>query len=310
MIRYVAGKLLLTLISLWILSTATFFMMKAIPGDPFTSEKQLPAGVREQIMAHYGFDRPLLEQYQTYMVRLLAGDLGVSMKQQHQSVADIIEGGFANSMRLGLVALLLSVTVGIALGSIAAMYHRKLGDGIAIVLSVAGLSIPNFVLAIVLQYAFGERLGLFHVAGLHSLRDVVLPALALSALPIAFIARLTRSGMLEALHADYIKTARAKGLAPWEIVFRHALRNALIPVLTYLGPMAAGILTGSIVIESIFGIPGLGQFFVSSVTSRDYTLIMGLTLFYGALLMGARLLTDLAYLLVDPRMKASLKGAS
>ncbi|CAM3728871.1 ABC transporter permease [Cohnella lubricantis] len=311
MVRYWGGKLVSVIISLFVLATATFFLMKAIPGDPFTSEKAVPPEVKAKLMAFYGLDKPIWEQYLIYLKKLIHLDLGTSMKSQYQTVSSIITDSFGYSLRLGIFAIIVSVIVGVGLGVVAAMYHRKAIDGIAMVIAVLGVSIPNFVLASMTQYLFGYKLQWFQVAGLNGPFDYVLPVLALAALPIAYIARLTRSTMLEVLNAEYIKTAKAKGLKRSVTIVRHALRNGILPVVTYVGPMTANILTGSVVVERIFGIPGLGKYFVDSVSNRDYTLIMGITLFYAVILMLARLLTDLLYGLVDPRIGLrSRKGAS
>lgn len=226
-----------------------------------------------------------------------------SMKQQYVTVETVIKSGFAYSLQLGLLAMIVSVAVGVLLGLIAALNHRKFLDGFTIFIAVLGVSIPNFVIASALQYFFGVQLRWFNVTGLNGPLDYVLPVIALSFLPTAFIARLTRSSMLEVLSADYIKTARSKGLSGRVILVKHALRNAIMPVVTYVGPMTANIITGSVIVEQIFGIGGLGKDFVNSITNRDYTLIMGLTLFYAVILMLARLITDIAYGFIDPRIK-------
>ncbi|MFB9326870.1 ABC transporter permease [Paenibacillus aurantiacus] len=308
MFRYVLRKSVNIVLSLFVLATATFFLMKAIPGDPFMQEKNVPAAVRENLIRYYGFDKPLWHQYLIYLKNLLHLDLGMSMRQQYQSVVDIISRSFKYSMQLGLVAIVVSVIVGIAVGLIAALYNRKLIDRIIMLFATIGIAVPNFVLATMAQYYFANKLRWFHVAGLHGPMDYVLPTLALSVLPIAFIARLTRSTMIEVLSADYIRTAKAKGLGSLTILIRHALRNGLLPVVSYVGPMTANIITGSVVVESIFGIAGLGKFFTDSVSNRDYTLIMGITLFYAAILMLSRFITDIAYALIDPRIKISKKG--
>ncbi|MFD2612792.1 ABC transporter permease [Paenibacillus gansuensis] len=308
MTRYLSSKILYMLISLFILASATFFLMKIIPGDPFQSEKAIPPEIKKQIMAYYGLDKPLPEQYVNYLKNLLTGDLGMSMKMQHTSVVSIINNSFIYSAQLGIVAIIVSVIVGLALGMVAALHHRKFLDNASMVLAVLGVSVPNFVLASLLQYVLGEKFGLFNVAGLNGPFDFVMPVIALSALPIAFIARLTRSSMLEVLASDYIKTARAKGLGKRVIMIRHALRNGILPVVTYVGPLTANVITGSVVVEQIFGIPGLGKYFVQSVSNRDYTLIMGITLFYAVILMAARFLTDVAYVFVDPRIKLGKGG--
>ncbi|MCM3635269.1 MULTISPECIES: ABC transporter permease [Paenibacillus] len=303
MVRYVIKKILFMLLSLFVLASATFFLMKAIPGNPFQSEKNIPPAIQQMLMERYGFDQPLWKQYITYIGNLLQFDLGTSMKQQYVTVESVIKNGFAYSMQLGVLAILVSIVVGVLLGLVAALNHRKFLDGFTIFIAVLGVSIPNFVVASALQYIFGVQLRWFNVTGLYGPLDYVLPVIALSFLPTAFIARLTRSSMLEVLSADYIKTARSKGLSGRVILVKHALRNAILPVVTYVGPMTANIITGSVIVEQIFGIGGLGKDFVSSITNRDYTLIMGLTLFYAVILMIARLITDVAYGFVDPRIK-------
>ncbi|UHA72785.1 ABC transporter permease [Paenibacillus sp. 481] len=303
MIRYIVSKLAFLLVSLWILATLTFVLMNAIPGDPLMSEKAVPPQVRERLMAHYGFDKPLYEQYFTYLGNLVQGNFGISMKMVDREVVDFIRDSFPNSLKLGLVAIVVSVVIGITLGMVAALRHRKLIDNIAMIIAVLGVSVPSFVFASVFQYVFGVKLKLLPVAGLAEPLNYIMPTLALAALPIAFIARLTRSNMLEVLHSDYIKTAKAKGLSPWVIVQRHVLRNGILPVVTYLGPLTANVITGSFVIEQIFSIGGLGRIYVTSINNRDYSLIMGITIFYGLILMSARFITDIAYGLIDPRIK-------
>lgn len=303
MIRYLLKKLFYMVVSLFVLASATFFLMKIIPGNPFMSEKEIPKAIRAMLEAKYGLDKPLWSQYLTYINNLIHLDLGMSMKQQYTTVSSIIGTGFLYSLQLGIFAIILSVTGGIMLGIIAALNHRKFLDTFTIFLAVLGVSIPNFVVASGLQYFLGVKLRWFDVAGLNDITDYVMPTIALAVLPAAFVARLTRSSMLEVLTADYIKTARAKGLSGRIILFRHALRNAILPVVTYIGPMTANVITGSVIVEQIFGIGGLGKFFVNSITNRDYTLIMGLTLFYAVILMLARFITDIAYAFIDPRIK-------
>lgn len=307
MIRFIVQKFVNILLSLFVLATATFFLMKIIPGDPFMNEKT-PKWAQEAMRAYYGLDKPIWQQYLAYLGKLGQFDLGTSLKSQYQSVTGIISDSFVYSLKLGIVAIIVSVIVGIGLGMIAAMYNRKLIDRLAVFVAILGISIPNFVVASMTQYYFGEKLGWFTVQGLYEPLDYVLPVLALSSLPIAFIARLTRASMLEVLTADYIRTAKAKGISPVKIVLRHGLRNAILPVVTYLGPLTANVITGSVVVEAIFGIAGLGKFFTDSVVNRDYPLIMGITLFYAFILMAARFLTDVAYALVDPRIKQKSGG--
>ncbi|MDT3426514.1 oligopeptide transport system permease protein [Paenibacillus forsythiae] len=303
MVRYVANKFFYMLVSLFVLISATFFLMKAIPGDPFTAEKKIPDEIRQRLYEQFGLDKPVYQQYLRYLGNIIQGDFGISMKRLNQDVSHIISQTFSASLKLGIVAIIVSVIIGILLGMLAALYHRKFIDTAAMVLAVLGIAVPSFVLATVLQYVFASKLGWVDVMGFNDPLDYVLPVAALSAQPTAFIARLTRSSMLEVLHADYIKTAKAKGLSWIVILFRHVLRNGILPVVTYLGPMTANIVTGSVIIEQIFGIGGIGKQFVEAISVRDYPIIMGITIFYGILLMVTRFVTDVAYVFVDPRIK-------
>jgi oligopeptide transport system permease protein len=307
MLRYISGKFLFMILSLFILVTATFMLMNAIPGSPLQSEKAPNETVQKNLEAYYGLDKPLYEQYGKYLANLLQGDMGISMKKKFQSVDKMIAQSFGPSLRLGISAIVTSVVVGCILGILAAMYHRKFIDNLAMIIAVIGLAIPSIVLAPVMQYFLATKLGWFEVAGLNGPMDYVLPTIALASGPIAFIARLLRSTMIEVLNADFIKTAKSKGLAGYVIVAKHALRNSMLPVVTYLGVLTAGIITGSVVVEKIFAIPGIGKHFVTSVIDRDYPLIMGITIFYAVILMISRFLSDIAYVLVDPRMRAGGK---
>ncbi|MEF3354240.1 ABC transporter permease [Paenibacillus sp. GYB006] len=305
MVRYVINRLVFMLISLFILISATFFLMKAIPGNPFMGEKNVSPEIEARLMEQYGLDKPVFQQYTKYLGDIATGDFGISMKRLNQDVGGIIGDTFAVSLKLGAVAIVVAVIVGVLLGMIAAMNHRKIIDNVAMILAVLGIAVPSFVLASLLQFYLAQEAGWFKVMGLNGPLDYVLPVAALSAQPIAFIARLTRSSMLEVLHADYVKTAKAKGLNSITIMFKHIIRNAILPVVTYVGPMTANIITGSVVIERIFGIGGIGKVFVESITTRDYTMIMGITIFYGLILMVARFITDIAYVIIDPRIKLS-----
>lgn len=305
MVRYVINRLVFMLISLFILISATFFLMKAIPGNPFMGEKNVSPEIEARLMEQYGLDKPVFQQYTKYLGDIATGDFGISMKRLNQDVGEIIGDTFAVSLKLGAVAIVVAVIVGVLLGMIAAMNHRKIIDNVAMILAVLGIAVPSFVLASLLQFYLAQEAGWFKVMGLNGPLDYVLPVAALSAQPIAFIARLTRSSMLEVLHADYVKTAKAKGLNSITIMFKHIVRNAILPVVTYVGPMTANIITGSVVIERIFGIGGIGKVFVESITTRDYTMIMGITIFYGLILMVARFITDIAYVIIDPRIKLS-----
>lgn len=308
MARYLFRRLVFMFISLFLIVSATFFLMKAIPGDPFTSEKELPKEILESMKEHYGLNDPLHIQYIKYLGSVASWDLGPSFKYKARTVNEIISDGFPVSFTLGLSALFIAISFGLILGVIAAIYHNKWQDYTAMIVAVLGISVPSFILASFSQYIFAMKLGWFPVARWGTFEHIVLPAFALAALPMAFIARLTRSNMLEVLSQDYIKTAKAKGMSKFTTTFRHALRNALMPVITYLGPLSAGILTGTFVIEKIFGIPGLGSHFVTSISNRDYTVIMGTTVFYSVILLTMILLVDIAYGIVDPRIKLSGKG--
>ncbi len=293
------------LVSLFCLVTATFVLMNAVPGSPLQSEKATSETIQKNLEAYYGLDKPLIVQYGVYLKNLVQGDLGISMKKKFQAVDKIIADSFSYSLKLGLVSVVTSVVAGCVLGIIAAMHHRKFLDNLAMIIAVIGLSVPSLVLAPLLQYVLAVKIPAFEVAGLNGPLDYVLPTIALSSTSIAFIARLIRSTMIEVLNADFIKTAKAKGLAGHLIVWRHALRNSMLPVVTFLGFLMANVITGSVVIEKIFAIPGLGKFFVQSVSDRDYPLIMGITIFYAVILMVSRLLADIAYVLVDPRIRMS-----
>lgn len=290
-------------ISLWLIITVTFFLMRIAPGNPFSSEKKVTPEVEANLNAFYGLDQPWYNQYFDYIKSVVTWDFGPSFKYKSQTVNDIINEGFPVSALLGLEAILLAVSFGVALGVIAALKHNRWQDYSAMIIAVIGISIPSFILATFLQYFLSMKLQIFPVARWESFMHTVLPAIALAASPMAFIARLTRSSMLEVLSNDYIKTAKAKGLSKTTITFKHAIRNALLPVVTYLGPLTAGVLTGSFIIEKIFGIPGLGSHFVTSINNRDYTVIMGVTVFYSIILLVCVLLVDIAYGFIDPRIK-------
>lgn len=302
MMYYVIKKGLILVLSLFIVITLTFFLMHAIPGDPFTQDQAVPEEVLKALYKHYGFDQPLLVQYIKYLKGILHFDLGPSFKYPDRTVNAIIAESFPISFVLGLEALVLAILGGIGLGALAALYHLRWQDHLILLLTVLGTSIPSFLLATLLQYFLAMKWDLLPVARWGTFNHTLMPVLTLTALPLAFIARLTRSNMLEVLQQDYILTAQAKGLNMFQIIGRHVLRNALLPVFTYLGNVIVVIFTGSFVIEKIFGIPGLGQWLVVSISNRDYTMIMGLTIFYSALLMLSVFVVDLLYGLLDPKI--------
>lgn len=308
MIRYLIKKGIILFSSLFLITALTFFLMHSIPGDPFVQDKAIPEEILEALKTHYGLDKSLISQFFTYLKGVCVLDLGPSFKYEGRTVNEIISQGFPISCALGSEALVFALLGGVGLGALSALKHRTLIDYTAMFVAVIGISIPSFLLATLLQYLFAMKLDLLPIARWGSFAQTLMPALSLAALPLAFIARLTRASMVEVLQQDYILTAKSKGLGPLTIVFRHVLRNALLPVVSYLGPLTASIMTGSFAIEKIFGIPGLGQWFVSSIANRDYTVIMGLTLFYSALLLGCIFIVDVLYCVIDPRIRFASKG--
>ncbi len=302
-LRYIVYRVGSALITLFVIVTVTFVLLQSIPGDPFAQEKAIPPEILHALNEHYGLNDPLLVQYGRYLSRVATWDLGPSFKYKARTVNEIISESFPVSAILGMEALVIAVGFGVLLGTIAALRHKRWQDAASMTIAVAGISIPSFILASFLQYIFALKLGLLPVARWGTFSQSLMPAVALAALPTAFIARLTRSSMLEVLQQDYIMTARAKGLSEFKLITRHALRNALLPVMPYIGQLTANILVGSFIIERIFSIPGLGQWFVTSVNNRDYTVVMGITVFYSAILLGAMLLVDLAYRYLDPRVR-------
>jgi oligopeptide transport system permease protein len=303
-LKFIIHKLLYLFLSLFLIVTLTFFLMKAIPGDPFTQEQALPKEIHQALRKHYGLEDPWYKQYAHYLHSVITWDLGPSFKYKGRSVNDIINTGFPVSAILGLEALFLALTLGIIIGSVSAVRHRKWEDEASMIMTGIGLSIPSFILATLLQYLFAYKLGIFPIARWGSFMQSVLPAISLAALPAAFIARLVRSNLLEVLQQDYIKTAKAKGLNASAVIIKHGLRNALMPVLSYMGQLSTNVLVGSFVIEKIFSIPGLGYSFVSSVSNRDYTVIMGTTVFYSIILLSAMFIVEIAYGILDPRLKS------
>ena len=278
-------------------------MMRAIPGGPFTDEKAIPSFVLQKMNDRYGLNDPLHTQYFRYLVNVLRLDLGPSYRYEGMTVNELIAGNFPVSAMVGGIALVLALLVGIPTGIISALKRGKWQDRLAMILATLGVTVPSFVIAAVMVYVFAWRLGWVTVGFWEGASTAVLPAITLAGYPAAFISRLVRSGMLEVLGQDYIRTAYAKGLRERSVVYIHALKNAIIPVITYLGPLTAGILTGSFVVEQVFGVPGLGSFFVTSITNRDYTTIMGVTIFYSTLLVSFNLIADICLGFIDPRIK-------
>ena len=304
---FIAKRLLAMLITLWVIITLTFFLMHAIPGSPLNEERSTSDVVQRNLEAHYHLDKPVPVQYVMYLKTLVTLDFGPSIKQPSQTVNDMLGRGFPISFELGMVTLTIAIISGIFLGVIAALKRNGVIDYMAMTFAVFGISIPNFVLATLLIQHVAVNWGWLPPATWSSWKHMILPTLALATGPMAIIARLTRASMMEVLTQDYIRTAKAKGLSPVKIVFKHALRNALLPVVTILGTLAAGILTGTFVIEKIFAIPGMGKYFVESINTRDYPVIMGTTVFYSAFLILMLFLVDIAYGILDPRIKLHKK---
>ena len=305
-IKYFLKKLLISLVTLFFVVTLTFVLMKSIPGDPFMQEQAIPAEIIKSLYSHYGLDQPIYIQYAKYIKGILTWDLGPSFKYEGRTINDIIRDGFPISFSLGCFALFLALFWGILWGSIAAFYRGRTQDRFATVIAVLGMSVPSFIMATFLQYLFGMKLGLLPIARWGGFSHMILPAIAISSFPSAFIARLTKTSMIEVLDKEYIITARSKGLSLFEIWRDHVFKNSLLPVISYLGSLTANILTGSFVVEKIFGIPGLGAWFVNSITNRDYTIILGLTIFYSSLLILTIFISDLLFFLLDPRIKNNL----
>ena len=293
----------LSLITIWLIITLVFFLMRLMPGSPFTSERNVPPQVLENMKAQFGMDKPLLEQYFMYMKGLLQGNLGPMLKKPGRMVSDYIAYLFPASAKLGAVAVILAMVMGMLLGILAAFNQGKIIDRIVMIIATVGISVPGFVLASLLLLFIGLKLDLLPVTGLSSWKHYILPSIALAGYPIAFIARLTRSRLLDVIKADYIRTARAKGIQDSKVIWKHALRNTLIPVVTYVGPLVAGVLTGSFAIEGIFSIPGLGREFVSAIQQRDYTMLQGVIIFYATFLILLNFFTDILYVVIDPRIK-------
>ena len=302
-LKYILKKLFYCVVTLFTVVTLTFFLMKSIPGDPFMEEQAIPKEIMQNLYEHYGLDKPLHVQYLKYLKGFLTFDFGPSFKYEGRTTNQIIAEGFPISATLGLVAFGLAVVWGIFWGSIAAFYKGKTLDHFSMLISVAGMSVPSFISATLLQYIFSIKLSVFPIARWGTPAHVILPAIALAGFPSAFIARMTRASMVEVLQKEYILTAMAKGLTKFQIWQNHVLKNSLLPVISYLGTLFASIITGSFIVEKIFGIPGLGGWMVSSITNRDYTIIMGLTIFYSFILLISITITDILYFLLDPRIK-------
>jgi len=300
---YFFKKFIMLALTLFLIITITFFLMKIIPGNPFSQEQDIPPEIMQSLYSYYGLDKPLLEQYWQYLKGVASFDLGPSLVYEGQRVTDIIKNCFPISCFLGIEALILAIFFGSTLGILSAFYHKKWQGHMSFFLSTLGISMPSFLLATFLQYIFSMKLNLLPVACFHGFEYSILPAISLAALPTAYITKLIKSTMIEILNQDFIKMAYSKGLSQTTIILKHALPNAILPVISYLGPLTAYAITGSFIIEKIFGIPGLGQWLITSVSNRDYPLILGLTLFFSVLLITFNFLVDIIYAIVDPRIK-------
>jgi len=305
MLSLVARRLLTALPTLFLVITAAFFMMRAAPGSPFDGERKLPPEIEQRVMAKYGLDKPLIAQYGGYLANVARGDLGPSLKYKDKTVADVLRENFGVSLVLGLSALVVASVVGISLGVAAALRQNRPADYLVMTVAVVGVCIPTFVTAPLLVLLFASTLGWLPNAGWNNgaLPNLVLPVVVLSLPQIAIISRLVRAGMIESLSSNFVRTARAKGLSSWRVVVRHALPPALMPLISYLGPACAGLLTGSLIVERIFGLPGLGKFFVISALQRDYTVVMGMVIVYAALILLLNLVSDLLAAALDPRVR-------
>lgn len=303
MAKYIAKRVILAVVTIFLVATITFFLMNLVPGGPFVAEKSISEQAQAALKEKYGLDKPLIIQYKNYMVNAIHGDFGISLKQRGREVTDIIFSKFPVSAKVGGVAVLVALLLGIPLGCVAAMNRGKWIDNLIIVLATGGIAVPSFVLCTVGMYVFGVHLRWLPTFGLTSPIHYILPVFGLSFYPMAYIARLMRSSMLDIIGQDYMRTARAKGVSQMVSLFKHALRNAILPVITYVGPMLAYTLTGSFIVEKILVIPGLGGQFVSSIMNRDYTVIMGTTIILATLLIVINALIDIVYKLIDPRIQ-------
>ncbi|MEG0806500.1 MAG: ABC transporter permease [Lachnospiraceae bacterium] len=309
MAKYVVKRLLIAFLTIVLIASITFLLMNAIPGSPFMTEKGVSKETRAELEAKYGLDKPVPIQLKNYLVNFAKGDMGLSIKmQKNRSVSEIIFDKFPVSMKVGFWAIVWATSLGVLLGCLAAYHRGKVLDSILRVVATAGVAVPGFVIASILLVIFGVKLSILPTQGLDSWQCYLMPCFALGFYPMCYIARLTRSSMLDVINQDYIRTAKAKGLDTRKIIFKHALRNSLIPVVTYLGPMMAYLVTGGFVVETVFSIPGLGRYFVQSITARDYPIIMGTTILLAILLVVMMLVVDIVYKIVDPRIELGKGG--
>ena len=303
MAKYIVKRVAMGIFSVFIVATLTFFIMNLVPGGPFVAEKSISKAAQQALAEKYGLDKPLGVQYLNYMNSLVHGDMGLSLKQRGRTVNQIIFSKLPVSARTAGLAVLVALCVGIPLGCLSAYNRGKWADNLIIVFATCGIAIPSFISSVVLLYTFGMNLKQLPTVGLNEPAAYIMPVTALAIYPTAYITRLMRSSLLDVMGQDYMRTARAKGVSSVKILFKHALRNAILPVVTYVGPMLAGLMTGSFVVEKIFSIPGLGRDFVSAITNRDYMMIMGTTILLAALVIVANVVVDILYKIIDPRIK-------
>ena len=304
-IKYVLKRVFFMIITLWLIATITFFLMQLLPGTPYTNQERLSPETIEMLNKQVGLDKPVIVQYGIYLSNLLQGDFRMSFQFKNQPVAHLLAGRIGPSLQLGLQAIIFGTVLGTILGTISAMKQNTWADTSSTLVAILGRSIPNFVFAVLLQYIFAIKLQVLPIAKWDGFVYTILPTIALAMSPLADSARFIRTEMVEVLHSDYVELAKAKGLSRWEIAFKHGLRNSLIPLMTLLGPLAVALMTGSLVVENIFAIPGIGEQFVKSITTNDYPTIMAVTILYSFMLIFVILIVDLLYGLVDPRIRVS-----
>ena len=304
-IKYVLKRVFFMIITLWLIATITFFLMQLLPGTPYTNQERLSPETIEMLNKQVGLDKPVIVQYGIYLSNLLQGDFGISFQFKNQPVAHLLAGRIGPSLQLGLQAIIFGTVLGTILGTISAMKQNTWADTSSTLVAILGRSIPNFVFAVLLQYIFAIKLQVLPIAKWDGFVYTILPTIALAMSPLADSARFIRTEMVEVLHSDYVELAKAQGLSRWEIAFKHGLRNSLIPLMTLLGPLAVALMTGSLVVENIFAIPGIGEQFVKSITTNDYPTIMAVTILYSFMLIFVILIVDLLYGLVDPRIRVS-----
>lgn len=308
MAKYLVKRLFMSIITLWAIITITFMLMHSVPGNPFMKEGKMPKVVYENLQKKYGLDKPKIEQYFIYLGKVMKGDFGDSMKSRVETVNDMIRRGFPVSAHIGAQALIIALVFGPALGALAALNQNKWPDYFSMVVAILGISVPSFIMGTIFIQFIAKNVSWLPIGGWGTFNHTILPSISLSLMPLAYIARLMRSSMLEVLGQDYIKTAKSKGLSKAIVVLKHAFRNAILPIISVLGTLVSNLLVGSFVVEKIFGIPGLGMFFVNSISNRDYTLIMGTTIFYSIILIFMLLIVDIGYMFVDPRIKLTKEG--